>query len=77
MPSWLAYALRRSVQTRAEDRFMDVVELLHTLETGSAKATPRPAEPSLATRNPVLLWQLIALALAVALAAVLVFRWRK
>lgn len=74
MPAWLAYALRRSVQTRPEDRFEDVLELLHRLETGSAKATPRATEPSLAARNPVLLWQLIALMLAVALAALLVVR---
>jgi serine/threonine protein kinase len=74
MPAWLAYALRRSVQVRPQDRFEDVLELLHTLEAGSAKATPRAADPSLAARHPVLLWQLIALALAIALVAALVLR---
>ena len=74
MPAWLDYTLRRSVQARPEDRFADAYELLHVLETGSAKAAPRPPERSLATRNPVLLWQLIALVLAIALIAVLALR---
>jgi serine/threonine protein phosphatase PrpC/serine/threonine protein kinase len=74
MPAWLAYALRRAVQVRPEDRFGDVTELLHTLETGGAKATPRPAGRALTERNPVLLWQLIALGLGLALIAALIFR---
>ncbi|HEX4199610.1 MAG TPA: protein kinase [Caulobacteraceae bacterium] len=74
MPAWLAHALRRSVQVRPEDRFEDVTELLHTLETGGAKATPKPPGPSLTERNPVLLWQLIALGLAIALIAALIAR---
>ena len=61
-------------QARREDRFEDVQELAHMLETGSAKAVPRAPEPSLAARNPVLLWQLIALALAIALAVSLILR---
>ena len=74
MPAWLDYTLRRSVQARPEDRFSDAYELLHVLETGSAKAAPRAPERSLASRNPVLLWQLISLGLAIALIAVLVMR---
>lgn len=74
MPAWLAYVLRRSVQVRPEDRFDDVNELLHMIERGGAKATPRPTPGSLAERNPVLLWQLIALALGLALIAALVWR---
>jgi serine/threonine protein phosphatase PrpC len=74
MPAWLAYALRRSVQVRPEDRFADVTELLHTLETGGAKATPRPVGASLTERNPVLLWQLIALGLGIALIVALAVR---
>jgi serine/threonine protein kinase len=74
MPAWLAYTLRRAVQVRPEDRFADVVELLHMLEKGGARATPRPAAGSLAERNPVLLWKLIAAALALALVATLIFR---
>ena len=74
MPAWLAYALRRSVQVRPEDRFEDVNELLHILEKGGAKAIPRPTAGSLAERNPVLLWKLIALALGLALLAALIFR---
>jgi serine/threonine protein phosphatase PrpC len=74
MPAWLAYALRRSVQVRPEDRFGDVTELLHTLEAGGAKATPRPAGRSLTERNPVLLWQLIALGLGIALIVALAVR---
>jgi serine/threonine protein phosphatase PrpC len=74
MSGWLAYVLRRSVQARGEDRFEDVQELAHLLETGSAKGVSRPPEPSLLERNPVLLWRLIALALAVALVASLILR---
>ena len=74
MPAWLVYALRRSVQVRPEDRFGDVTELLHTLETGGAKATPRPAGGPLTERNPLLLWQLIALGLGIALIVALTVR---
>jgi len=74
MPAWLAFTLRKTVQARPEDRFGDVLELLHALETGEAKAVPRRAPRALAQRNPVLLWQLIALALGVALVAALVVR---
>ena len=57
-----------------EDRFEDVTELLHTLEKGGAKATPRPTGRSLAERDPVLLWQLIALLLVIALIVALLVR---
>jgi serine/threonine protein kinase len=74
MPAWLAFTLRRAVQSRPEDRFDDVTELLHVLEKGGAKAVPRPAAASLADRNPVLLWQLISLGLVVALIVALAVR---
>lgn len=74
MPGWLAYVLRRSVQARPEDRFHDVQELAHLLETGSTKGVPRASDPSLLERNPVLLWQMVALALAAALVASLILR---
>ena len=74
MPAWLAFTLRRAVQVRPEDRFGDVTELLHALELGSAKATPRPERRSLAERNPVLLWQLISLVLGGALILALIRR---
>jgi len=74
MPAWLAYTLRRAVQVRPEDRFEDIDELLHMLEKGGSKATPRRTDGPLAERNPVLLWQLIALALGLALIAALIFR---
>jgi serine/threonine protein kinase len=74
IPAWLAFTLRRSVQVRPEDRFEDMTELLHTLEKGGAKAIPRPSDRSLAERNPVLLWQIIALALGIGLIAALVLR---
>ena len=71
LPAWLVRALRRSVQVRPEDRFGDMIELLQVLEQGSARAAPPRPALSLFQRNPVLLWQLIALALAVALVVVL------
>jgi serine/threonine protein kinase len=74
MPAWLAYTMRRAVQVRPEDRFEDVEELLHMLEEGESKATPRATKGPLAQRNPVLLWQLIALALGLALIAALIAR---
>jgi len=73
MPAWLAYTLRRTVQVRPEDRFEDINELLHMLEKGWGKSTPRQTGRPLAERNPVLLWQLIALALGLALIAALIF----
>ena len=54
--------------------FEDVEELLHMLEEGEGKATPRRVKGPLVQRNPVLLWQLIALALGLALIAALIFR---
>lgn len=74
MPGWLAYVLRRAVQARPEDRFEDVQELAHLLETGSAKGVSRAPKPSLLERNPVLFWRSIALALAAALVASLIRR---
>ncbi len=67
MPAWLALAMRRSVQVEAADRFGDMTELLHVLERGSELAAPRPPSLSFAQRNPVLLWRLVSLVLAVAL----------
>lgn len=74
MPAWLAYTLRRTVQVRPEDRFQDIDELLHMLEKGGSNAIPRRAGGPLFERNPVLLWQLIALTLGLGLIAALVFR---
>ena len=74
MPAWLALALRRSVQVDARDRFGDMIELLHVLERGSELAAPRPPSLSIAQRNPVLLWQLLSLALALVLIGVLLRR---
>lgn len=74
MPAWLAFTLRRAVQVRPEDRFEDVTELLHVLERGGAKATPRPAGAALADRNPVLLWRMISLLLGLALIAALILK---
>ncbi len=72
MPAWLALAMRRAVQVDAGDRFGDMVELLHVLERGSELALPRPLALSFARRNPVLLWQLLSLVLALVVIGLLI-----
>lgn len=74
MPAWLALAMRRAVRVDASDRFGDMIELLHVLERGSELGTPRPPSLSIAQRNPLLLWQALSLALALALIVLLARR---
>jgi serine/threonine protein kinase len=68
LPAWLDQVLARAVAVSPHDRFGDVLELAFELEHGSARALPsfhhrRP----LYDRNPVLVWQIVAMALAVLL----------
>ena len=74
MPAWLALALRQSVQVDPRDRFGDMIEVLHVLERGSERASPRPPALSIAQRNPLLLWQLLSLVLALAVIGLLLRR---
>ncbi len=71
LPAWLALALRRAVQVNADDRYCDMIELLQALERGTARTRQGPASRrrplSLIERKPVLVWQMVALLLALAL----------
>ena len=51
-----------------------MIELLHVLERGSELASPRPPALSIAQRNPILLWQLLSLVLALAVIGLLLRR---
>ena len=74
MPAWLEAALLRTLAVDPADRFADVEELIHVLESGSALAIV-PRQPlALIERNPVLFWQGVSVVLAVALLASLVLR---
>ena len=67
MPAWLEAAIMRAVAVDPEDRFEDVEELIHVLETGSAVAAPPPRPLSIIERDPVRFWQGVCLVLVVLL----------
>ncbi|WP_380877933.1 serine/threonine protein kinase [Sphingomonas sp. DBB INV C78] len=74
MPGWLEAAVLRTVAVDPAQRFGDVLELVHALESGAARAVRRPESRPLIERNPVGFWQMTALLLAIALIASLVLR---
>jgi len=67
MPAWLEAALLRALSPDPADRFADVEELIHVLESGSAAAVPQTRELSLMEREPVRFWQGVSAALLVLL----------
>lgn len=68
LPAWLDHCLARAVSLDRRDRYADAVEFAFELEHGSMRAVPQPiAKPSLYDRNPVRFWQLVSLALLIAL----------
>jgi serine/threonine protein phosphatase PrpC len=68
LPSWVGFAIAKTVSVRPEERFADAIELLQALESGpqSQPAGPPPHRP-LYRRNPVAVWQSVAFGLAIAL----------
>ncbi|KAK0351008.1 hypothetical protein LTR94_026709, partial [Friedmanniomyces endolithicus] len=73
MPAWLNAAIMRAVSPDRNERFEDVEELIHGLETGSAAAAPAPRPLSLIERDPVRFWQGVSLVLVVLLMVSLAF----
>jgi serine/threonine protein phosphatase PrpC len=67
MPAWLEAALLRAIAVDPADRFADVEELIHVLESGSAIAVAPPQPPSLIERDPVRFWQGVCILLVIAL----------
>ncbi len=75
VPAWLDALLVRATAASAEERYQDAMELAFELEHGLAQraAPPRRAR-SLYERNPLLVWQITASLLALALLAALFAR---
>jgi hypothetical protein len=74
LPSWLDDAIVTAIQPDREARFGDVIELLRALEGGGALASaPRRPMP-LIERHPIRFWQVVSVALALALAVSLLLR---
>jgi serine/threonine protein phosphatase PrpC len=69
MPAWLEAAILRTLAVDPADRFADVEELIHVLESGSALAAPPRRELSLMEREPVRFWQGVSALLLVLLLA--------
>lgn len=67
MPAWLEAAILRTLAVEPPDRFADVEELIHVLESGSAQAVPMRRELSLMEREPVRFWQGVSALLLVLL----------
>lgn len=67
MPAWLEAALLRTLAYDPADRFADVEELIHVLESGHAVARPMVSELSLIDRDPVRFWQGVCVVLLIAL----------
>jgi serine/threonine protein phosphatase PrpC len=75
LPAWLGWTLNRAAAMRREDRFVDMIEFAFELEHGALRAAPAPPRRvPLYERNPLRFWQVVALLLALALAAVLASR---
>jgi serine/threonine protein phosphatase PrpC len=72
LPAWLQAALSRAVALEPDDRFGDMLEFAHEMETGPARGPVTASAPlTLYQRAPVRVWQGIAVLLAAALAFVL------
>ncbi len=70
LPSWLDHALMKAVSIDPAQRHADAMELAFELENGVAQGSAAPARKrALYERNPFLFWQLIAVALLLALIA--------
>ncbi|RZJ89836.1 MAG: bifunctional protein-serine/threonine kinase/phosphatase, partial [Brevundimonas sp.] len=67
VPSWLEAAIRRTLQVDPDDRFADVDELVHVLESGERLAAPQREPLGLIERHPVRFWQGLCLFLLVCL----------
>lgn len=66
IPLWLENVLLKAIAKDPADRFETAEELLLALERGAARPLAAPQQPPLAKRNPVALWQSIALILLIA-----------
>jgi serine/threonine protein phosphatase PrpC len=68
LPAWLERCLSRAIALDRRERHADAIEFGFELEHGSLRATPQAIEtPSLYDRNPVRFWQLVSVALLIAL----------
>ncbi len=74
IPSWLDDAILTAIEVDRDARFGDVIEMLRALEGGGALSHGPKRFVPLVERNPVLFWQLVSIALGVALVASLVAR---
>lgn len=72
IPPWLDAALQKSLRILPSGRHPSMSEFLHDLEHPNPKLVPNQPLP-LAERNPVLVWQMIALGLLIALICALLF----
>jgi serine/threonine protein phosphatase PrpC len=74
LPAWLDEALARATAANPDDRFGDVFEFIFALEHGAIRAAPAsPRRLPLYERNPLLVWQIVAAVLALALGVSLAF----
>ncbi len=72
LPAWLDAVLAKAVAVNPAQRHGDVIEFAHELEHGATLAGPVVAKTTpLYERDPVRVWQMAALALAIALLALL------
>jgi serine/threonine protein phosphatase PrpC len=74
LPAWLDAAAMRAVALRRDERFADMDEIIHDLETGSIRGAPPRKPLPLIQRLPVRVWQGATLLLFLALIAALAMR---
>ncbi len=69
LPAWLDHAVMKAVHTDPSQRHADTMELAFELENDLAHGggNALPVKGALLERNPVLFWQLISIALLIAL----------
>ena len=74
LPAWLDATILRTLAIDPAQRFGDVLELVHRLGSGEARAVQPRRRAPLLERDPAAFWRGVAILLALALVAALIWR---
>jgi len=74
LPAWLDYTLGRTIAHAPEDRFADLLELAHELESGPMATANGPRRSPRYEANPLMFWQILSALLGLAFLVLLAHR---